>query len=75
MQAMSRAADLRHKVFKIKMDQVEQTGAGTVLSSCANCRLTMAESKEHWHWDRELDSLIEVLADHLLEYDPVGVNK
>ena len=67
VQAISRAADLRHKVFKIKMDQVEETGAGTVLSSCANCRLTMDESKEHWHWDRELDSLVEVLAEHLVE--------
>jgi Fe-S oxidoreductase len=67
VQAISRAADLRHKVFKIKMDQVEETGAGTMLSSCANCRLTMTESKEHWNWNRELDSLAEVLADHLVE--------
>ena len=29
VQAIARAADLRHKVFKIKMDQVEQTGAKT----------------------------------------------
>jgi Fe-S oxidoreductase len=65
VQAMSRAADLRHKVFKIKMDQVEQTGAGTMLSSCANCRLTMDESKEHWHWDKGLGSLVEVLAEHI----------
>lgn len=65
VQAMSRAADLRHKVFKIKMAQVEDTGANTMLSSCANCRLTMDESKEHWHWDKGLDSLVEVLAEHL----------
>lgn len=65
VQAMSRAADLRHKVFKIKMGQVEDTGANTMLSSCANCRLTMDESKEHWHWDKGLDSLVEVLAEHL----------
>jgi len=67
VQAMSRAADLRHKVFKIKMDQVEQTGAGTMLSSCANCRLTMDESKAHWHWDKGLGSLVEVLAEHIDE--------
>ena len=65
VQAISRAADLRHKVFKIKMGQVEDTGADTMLSSCANCRLTMDESKEHWHWDKGLDSLVEVLAEHL----------
>mgnify|MGYP000020375823 CR=1 FL=1 len=65
VQAMSRAADLRHKVFKIKMAQVEDTGANTMLSSCANCRLTMDESKEHWHWVKGLVSLVEVLAEHL----------
>ena len=70
VQAIGRAADLRHKVFKIKMDQVEKTGADTMVSACANCRLTMDESKEHWHWDTGLDSLVEVLADHLDEAAP-----
>lgn len=65
VQAMSSAADLRHKVFKIKMEQVEQSGADTMISACANCRLTMDESKEHWHWDKGLDSLVEVLAEHI----------
>ncbi len=65
VQAIGRAADLRHKVFKIKMDQVEQTGAGTMVSSCSNCRLTMDESKEHWKWGGGLASLVELLADHL----------
>lgn len=67
VQAMSRAADLRHKVFRLKMNQVEDTGAGTMISACANCRLTMDESKEHWHWDKGLDSLVEILADHLVD--------
>lgn len=67
VQAMKRATGLRHKVFKIKMDQVEDTGAGTLISACANCRLTMDESKEHWKWDKGLDSLVEILAGHLVE--------
>jgi len=67
VQAMARAADLRHKTFQIKMKQVEDTGAGTMLSACANCRLTMDESRAYWHWDRELESLVEILADHLIE--------
>jgi Fe-S oxidoreductase len=65
VQAMKRATDLRHKVFKIKMNQVEDTGAGSLISACANCRLTMDESKEHWKWDKGLDSLVELLAEHL----------
>ncbi len=67
VQAMGRAADLRHKVFQIKMKQVEDTGAETLISACANCRLTMDESKDHWGWDHGLDSLVEILAEHLEE--------
>jgi len=65
VQAMKRASDLRHQVFRIKMGQVEDTGAGSMISSCANCRLTMDESKEYWKWDKGLDSLVELLAEHL----------
>lgn len=65
VQAMGRAADVRHKVFKIKMEQVEATGATTLVSACSNCRLTMDESKAHYQWPHELGSLVEVLADHL----------
>lgn len=70
VQAMERAADLRHKVFQIKMKQVEDTGANMMISACANCRLTMDGSKDYWHWDRELESLVELLAEHLVEDDP-----
>ncbi len=67
VQAMASAADLRHEVFKIKMDQVEATGADTMVSSCANCRLTMDESIAHWKWDHGLNSLVEIMADNLVE--------
>ena len=70
VQAIARAADLRHKVFKIKMDQVERTGAKTMVSSCSNCRLTMDESKAHWKWDGEIAGLVEAVADHLVEEPP-----
>lgn len=69
VQAIARAADLRHKVFKIKMDQVEKTGAKTMVSACSNCRLTMDESKAHWKWEGGLASLVEIIADHLIEDD------
>ncbi len=72
VQAMGRAADLRHKVFKIKMEQVEETGTKTLVSACANCRLTLDESKEHWKWDGHLESLVELIADHLAEEEGAG---
>ncbi len=67
VQAIGRAADLRHKVFKIKIDQVAATGTGTLVSACANCRLTMDESKTYWKWEGGLESLVEIVAEHLDE--------
>ncbi len=72
VQAIARAAELRHKVFKIKMEQVERTGAKTMVSSCSNCRLTMDESKAHWKWEGGLASLVEIIADHLIEGVPAA---
>ncbi|MGI9462309.1 MAG: heterodisulfide reductase-related iron-sulfur binding cluster, partial [Aestuariivirgaceae bacterium] len=65
VQAIGRAADVRHEVFRIKMEQVERTGAGAMVSACSNCRLTMDESKTALGWDKELMSLVELLAAHL----------
>lgn len=75
VQAVQSAADLRHKVFKLKIDQVEATGAETMISSCANCRLTMDESKTYWNWDHGLDSLVELLANQLVDDPSQGVAK
>jgi Fe-S oxidoreductase len=49
------------------MDQVEKSGAKTMVSACSNCRLTMDESKAHWKWDGGLASLVELIAEHLVE--------
>lgn len=65
VQAMARAAPVRHEVFRIKMAQVEATGAPALVSACANCRLTMDESKAALGWDKELLSIVEILADNL----------
>ncbi|WP_193178740.1 (Fe-S)-binding protein [Oricola nitratireducens] len=67
VQAIGRAAELRHQVFKIKIDQVEKTGAAALVSSCANCRLTMDESKAALGWKGGLESIVEIIADHLVE--------
>jgi Fe-S oxidoreductase len=67
VQAIERAAELRHKVFKIKIDQVEKTGTDTLVSSCANCRLTMDDSKAALKWSGKLGSLVEIVAEHLAE--------
>ncbi|MEJ2687015.1 MAG: (Fe-S)-binding protein [Gammaproteobacteria bacterium] len=64
---ISRANDLRHKTFEIKMRQVEDTGAGTLVSSCANCRQTFDDDKSFYKWDRNVGSLVELVEDHLVQ--------
>jgi len=64
---IQRARDLRYKVFEIKMDQVEKTGADTVLSTCANCRQSFNDAKDHFSWNKEIDSLLELVADNIIE--------
>jgi Fe-S oxidoreductase len=70
--AIASAADLRQKVFAIKVRQVEETGADTMVSACSNCRLTLDEGKANANWDRGIDSLVEIIADHLIEEPAVG---
>ena len=62
-----RADDLRYKVFKLKMDQVESTGADELLSSCANCRQTFDDCQDHYKWEYTAESLLELVADNLEE--------
>ena len=65
--AIARADALRHKVFEIKMRQVDNTGAEAMVSSCANCRQTFDDDKAHYQWDRKIESLVEIVAEHLVE--------
>jgi Fe-S oxidoreductase len=69
VQAIARSAPIRFEVFKIKTKQVDQTGTTSLMSSCANCRLTMDEAKTGIGWGGELSSIVEVLAEHLIEED------
>lgn len=62
-----RATDLRDKAFKIKLEQVEQTGAEGVVVSCASCRLNFEAGKYKNRWDKSVHSLLELVAEHLDE--------
>jgi Fe-S oxidoreductase len=65
-----RADELRYKVFKLKMEQIEATEAETLLSSCANCRQNFDDCQEHYDWKYTADSLLEMVADNLKEDKP-----
>lgn len=34
-------------------------------TSCSNCRLTFDDGQAHYHWDRKMESLLELVAERL----------
>jgi Fe-S oxidoreductase len=60
-----RATPLRHKVFAMKKRQIEATGAKRFVTSCGQCRITFEMGAKHAHWDRPIESLLELVADNL----------
>jgi Fe-S oxidoreductase len=60
-----RADPIRYKAFQIKMKQVDDTGAELLVSSCSNCRQTFDDGQNHFHWDKTMLSLLELVADNL----------
>jgi Fe-S oxidoreductase len=65
--ANERAEGLKITVFKRKKAQIEETGVKTMVTACANCRVTMEEAMEHYHMDVEMLGMTELVADHLVE--------
>ena len=62
-----RAAPLRHKVFEMKRQQVEATGAKRFVTSCGQCRITFEMGAQHAHWGKPTESLLELVADNLAD--------
>ena len=65
--AIARADELRHKVFRLKMAQIEDTDAELAVTSCSGCRRTFDDGQAHFHWDKSMNSLVELVADNLAE--------
>ncbi|MEW8323908.1 MAG: (Fe-S)-binding protein [Candidatus Thiodiazotropha taylori] len=65
--ANERAEEVRLEVFSCKQKQLNQTGVGTMVTACANCRIILEEGIEHYEMDTEVISLTELLAEHLQE--------
>ncbi len=62
-----RAAPLRHKVFEMKRQQIEATGAKRFVTSCGQCQITFEMGAKFAHWDRKPESLLEIVADNLAD--------
>jgi Fe-S oxidoreductase len=65
--ANRRADGLRRKAFEIKIRQMDATGAELTVTSCANCRQSFEDGQSFYHWDRSMGSLLELVADRLVE--------
>jgi Fe-S oxidoreductase len=65
--ANSRAEPLMLQAFQHKKGQIEATGVSTLVTACANCRIVMEESLEHYHMKVEVVGLTELLALYLDE--------
>ena len=62
-----RATPLRNKVFELKKQQIEATGAKHFVTSCGQCRITFEMGAQHAHWDKATESLLELVADNLAD--------
>jgi Fe-S oxidoreductase len=62
-----RADALRHKVFHLKMNQIDESGAELPVTSCTDCRKTFDDGQARYKWDKRMNSLVELVADNLIE--------
>jgi Fe-S oxidoreductase len=62
-----RASPLRHKVFEIKRQQIEATAAKHFVTSCGQCQITFEQGAKFAHWERKTESLLELVADNLVD--------
>lgn len=62
---LNRATDLRQKAFSIKINEINATGADSVVTSCGSCRLNFLRGKKQASWDKEIESLVALVADNL----------
>jgi len=63
--AIQRADALRRGAFRIKMEEIDATGAELLATSCANCRLSFDDGAAYYKWDKSMRSLVELVADRL----------
>ncbi len=63
--ANHRADPIRYQATELKMRQVDATGAEMFITSCSNCRQTFDDGQAHFHWERTVHSLLDLVAENL----------
>lgn len=64
--AMTRFADRRLEVGKIKSDQIRATGAEVVVTPCHNCIDQLMELNKHYKLNIEIKTVSEIVADAII---------
>ena len=62
-----RADPLRYRVFEIKRRQVDDAGAKHFVTACGQCRITLNLGAKKTKWDKQVESLLELVADHIVD--------
>jgi len=62
---IERAAPLRQRAFEIKMRQVDDTGADSVVTTCDSCRTNFMTGAQNSNWQTSIESLVELVAENL----------
>ena len=63
----TRADPIRFKAFQLKQREVDEAGADNFVTACGQCRITLTQGAKHFKWDRKVESLLELVADHLAD--------
>lgn len=59
------ATKLRQKAFELKREEVERTGAPTVVTACNTCMQNLEMGKAWLNWDKEIVNLVQVVSENL----------
>jgi Fe-S oxidoreductase len=60
--AIKDADPLRYAAFELKIDQIKNVGADTVVMACSNCRLQFSDCIGHFNLDIKVAGLSQIVA-------------
>lgn len=62
---LKRAERLRRAAFELKKQEVDATGAGTVITACSTCQQNLETGRNAVNWDKRVENLVQLVAENL----------
>jgi Fe-S oxidoreductase len=62
---LNSAKTLRQKAFELKREEVDRTGAPTVVTACNTCMQSLETGKAWLNWDKQVVNLVQLVSDNL----------